>query len=256
MIVLNLTEDELEALTDGIEENMEHYENGESGWIRDYLVSKGYDPQNSRIFIKTIEFNTDEVEPADTDFDNAVALFEALDKDVAPYVASSGAFWTAMTHANMEYMAYRWPVDPDKEVEEKKEYIEEKYVMKWTTSRRERRHNGLSRLWWIAYLTVDETSDDIKKKYELTREIVGNQELFNQILDREAFNPLISKSLLMAIREERLAGTEVKRDEIRALTRYIFTMDRSIMIYSLSSDELVKRFREYLRWYRERSLTC
>lgn len=245
MIVYNFTQDELEAIWNGIEENETKYVTETSNWIGEYLQSKGYNPTSSRIFIHRIDYETDYQNPSSTDFVNAVKLYENLDNDVAPYVAASGAFWTAMVHSNLEYMQYRWPLG-----ENPSKRIAERYLMQWSPSARELERNGLSRLWWAVHLTIDNSLED---KYELTRELMSNQDLMTNVLDREPFTPEVTKAFLKVMIKNKVAESPLKRAEIRALMKYVFILNRSIIIYSLREEKMMSLLEDYLNWYRKRN---
>lgn len=249
MIVPNLTEEMVDTILDNAEENLDLYME-ESSWLNSFLQKKGYNPQDSRLALPSFDLVMNDAEnPSSTDYRNAVILYEAMEKDVAPFVASSGAFWNAMVHANLDYMRYRWPLDDPKK--EPLSTLQEHYLMNWTPSRRERETNGLSRLWWIAYLTADDEDESLPDKYALTREIIEYQDTVKHILDRAQFNPWLTKCFAKVLYNERLADRKLKRDEIRALMKHIFTLDRAILIYSLSEEDMIGKLTEYLNWYRK-----
>lgn len=119
-------------------------------WLEEYLINMGY--QLKQIAVGKFEPITDTADKeSSTDLDNAILLYESLKDVITPATATGGGFWTSMAHANMKYMSFRWPITDDSE-----NRIKERYLMKWTSSRRERERNGLSRLWWGVHLTIVE----------------------------------------------------------------------------------------------------
>lgn len=243
MIIPNLTEDQVDTINDGIEQNLLNYRYGEQGWYEQYLESMGYRLEN-KIAIGNFKMITDCTDKeSSTDFDNAVILYEALESTITPAVASSGGFWTAMVHANMDYMTFRWPAEEDTE-----NRVRSRYLMSWAPSRRERERNGMSRLWWAVYLTENKELGD---RYILTRELFSNQDLLANVLDRESFNRDVTHALMKFLIEERENNATLNRKETRAVMRYIYTLDRSILIFALSQDTLKGKLHEYIAWYRK-----
>ena len=247
MIVPNLTEEMVDTILSNAPDNLDMYLY-EDSWLNTFLQDMGYNPHDSRLALPAIKFITDNPdEPSATDFDNAVILYEALEKDVAPFVAASGAFWNAMIHANLEYMRYRWPLeDPDREP---LDILAERYLMNWVPSRRERERNGLSRLWWIVYLTVDD-DPGLPDRYALTREVMSLQDTMTNILDREQFNPQLTRCFAKVLYKEHEAGRKLNRPEIRALMKHVFALDRVILLYSLTEEQIIEKLTDYLNWYR------
>ncbi len=248
MIVPNLTEEMVDTILNNAEENLDRYL-FEDSWLLSFLNEKEYRPENSSLYIKPIEFDySNPDDPSKTDYNNAVALYERMENDVAVFLASSGAFWNAMVHANLEYMRYRWPFvdEEDKDLRT----LKSRYLMTWAPSRRERERNGLSRLWWIVYLTVSPNDDSLPDKYALTREIMSNQDIMTNILDRDQFNPELTRCFAKVLMNERLNGRPLSRSEVRAVMKHIFVLDRAIIIYALSEEKIVAKLTEYLGWYR------
>jgi len=248
MIVPNLTEEMVDTIIDNAEENLDMYQ-FEDSWMINFLTEKGYNPEDSRLAIRSIQFDfSSPDEPSKTDYANAVLLYEATEKDMAVFVAGSGAFWDAMVHANLSYMRYRWPLDGDQD--DMLKTIQTRYLMKWSPSRRERERNGLSRLWWIVYLTVSPDDESLPDRYALTREVMKYQDIMTNILDREQFNPMLTRSFAKLLMTERLADRPLSRKEVRAVMKHIFVLDRAIIIYALSEEKLLSKLKKYLDWYR------
>lgn len=243
MIIPNLTEDQVESINDGFEDNLLNYRYGENNWYIDYLEKMGYHFENN-IAINNFKMITDCTDKeSSTDYDNAIILFEALETTITPAVASSGGFWTAMVHSNMDYMAFRWPVEVDTE-----NRVKTRYLMNWNSNRRERERNGMSRLWWAVYLTEDKSLDD---RYLLTKELFSNQDLLTNVLDRESFNRGVTHAFMKFLISEKENGTALDRKETRATMRYLFTIERSTMLFALSEETIESKMREYISWYRK-----
>lgn len=247
MIVPNMTEEMVDVIADNAEDNLDAYCNDDS-WLLGFLSEKGYKPEDSRIFLNRFDFDCSEEESFRTDYNNAIMLYEITEKNVAVFLASGGAFWTALVHANLSYMRYRWPLEGD--TEEMMKTLRSHYLMQWMPSRRERARNGLSRLWWIVYLTVAPNDDTLPDKYALTREVMSSQDVMSNILDREQFNPMLTRCFAKILLREREAGRPLTRKEVRAVMKHIFVLDRAIILYALSEETIVGKLSEYLEWYR------
>lgn len=248
MIIPNLTEEMIDTIIDNAEENIDAY-CYDNSWLNSFLSDKGYRPEDSRLSLSNISFNcSNKEDPSKTDYENAIMLYETTTKDVAVFLASSGAFWTALVHANLDYMRYRWPLEGN--TEEILKTLNSHYLMQWTPSRRERARNGLSRLWWIVYLTVAPDDDSLSDKYELTREIMRYQDIMGNILDREQFNPMLTRCFAKLLLKERKADRPLTRKEVRAVMKHIFVLDRVIILYSLTEDKIIIKLNDYLEWYR------
>ena len=48
MIIPNLTEDQVDAINDGMEQNLQNYRYGEQDWYEQYLESMGYKLENRK----------------------------------------------------------------------------------------------------------------------------------------------------------------------------------------------------------------
>lgn len=241
MLILDLTEDQLDAVFDSIEENKTKYMFEDEDWLEEYLINMGY--QLKQIAVGKFEPITDTADKeSSTDLDNAILLYESLKDVITPATATGGGFWTSMAHANMKYMSFRWPITDDSE-----NRIKERYLMKWTSSRRERERNGLSRLWWGVHLTIVEKNDD---PYLLTRELFSNQDVLSQVLDRDAFSPTVTRAFMRFMISERESGNKLNRNAWRSVMKYIFTLENSVVLFSFDEDTLQKKLHDYYKWYR------
>ncbi len=247
MIIPNLTEEMVETLCQNADANLDSYRD-DNAWMVSFLKKMEYSPDDTHVVVDRMVFDYSHPEkPSSTDFTNAVILYEGTTKTVSDATAASGGFWNAMIHANLEYMRYRWPLEgSDKE---QIKTLENRYLMSWEPSRRERERNGLSRLWWIVHLTV---SDDpsLPDKYALTREIMSKQDIMANILDRDQFNPKLTKAFAKILLREREAGNPLDRRETRALMKHVFVLDRAIIIQALNEEKITEKLTEYLEWYR------
>ncbi len=142
----------------------------------DFIESGSYeiDEKFGRINLKSDDTN------GKYDFENAKIIFEALD-GLTPLEANDKRLWVKLTHDNChKYVVNRWM---NGRTERKVTNIIERFFYKGS-GQQSRIRNGVARLWWIAYLTVqsDEQNEDEKWKY--TKLICESQDFITSILER------------------------------------------------------------------------
>lgn len=107
------------------------------------------------------------VPTTDGDFVSAVALYEAY-KTLKPLQAINTQLWESLALNDLfPYMQKRWKLSEAKDL--KRSIINHFQVKSHGILR-----HGLSSLWWLVHLTIDETRDN---KYELTEMVFKNYTL-------------------------------------------------------------------------------
>jgi hypothetical protein len=116
------------------------------------------------------------------DFENAKIIFE-LFNDLSPSDANDERLWTRLTHDHChKYVVERWMKSSS--AKDKKTQIKERFFFRGD-SKAARVRNGIARLWWIAYLTVNLNTKDDKEKWALTEAIFESQDFVTSILERD-----------------------------------------------------------------------
>lgn len=225
MKVYFLKQKALDMLEKDIFDNVEKYQ-GTEQWAENYFISKD---------IPNYYFDT-EIEVPDyqliiggpeTDFQNAKSVYEAFSQRINPVQASDLRLWAYLAHIqHWNYMNTRWKIDvPDEEDEEDdavREESEEKktgankildrigyrYFFKASKGKAFVRQ-GISRLFWSAYLTYDADNDN---PYEYTEYFFSKQDIFTSITERSYAR---NKVLVLAALKELKAHPELGRTEIR-----------------------------------------
>jgi hypothetical protein len=110
------------------------------------------------------------------DFENSKITYEWL-KNLSISEANDSRFWTTLTHLNYEkYTRFRWKIDK----KTTNGTIKQRYF--YTGSGLQARlRNAISRLWWIAKLTVRE---DLPDKYIYTDIVWSSQDLMQNLFER------------------------------------------------------------------------
>jgi hypothetical protein len=110
------------------------------------------------------------------DFENSKITYEWL-KNLSISEANDSRFWTTLTHLNYEkYTRFRWKIDK----KTTNGTIKQRYFYTGA-GLQARLRNAISRLWWIAKLTVRE---DLPDKYIYTDIVWSSQDLMQNLFER------------------------------------------------------------------------
>lgn len=227
MKVYFLKQKALDTLEKDIAENIEKYQ-GTEQWAESYFISKDMPNYYFDTEIEVPDYQLIIGGP-ETDFQNAKILYEAFSQSINPVQASDLRLWAYLAHIqHWDYMNTRWKIDaPDEEDEEAddaqgEEQSEEKktsankildrigyrYFFKASRGKAFVRQ-GISRLFWSAYLTYDA---DNENPYEYTEYFFSKQDIFTSITERSYAR---NKILVLAALKELKAHPELGRTEIR-----------------------------------------
>ncbi|SRR6266536_570202 len=112
---------------------------------------------------------------AEKDLENSIKIFEGL-KNIELLQANDRRLWVTLTHTTFfEYSKERWIND---------ENSDKKIVRRFHfegASLEARMRNSISRLWWSAKVTYDESRED---KYELTKLLWSKQDIYQNLVER------------------------------------------------------------------------
>ncbi|KKB42080.1 DUF6339 family protein [Bacillus thermotolerans] len=195
-----------------------------------------------------VELDKDVSDKTKNDLTNAKILYEAM-KDLPLSLASQENFWVLLTHtAYWDYMRKRWPYDPENP--SGLNFINTYYFFGDKNFYR----NGLSRLWWIAYLTYDA---DKENPYHYTEILFNLKDLdaMNQIIEttrlsrnKTALRATLSVlGKLFRLNEANEIKLKNKRKFIRSLMKHINFVGAVTIWDSLSqsdAEELIWEFAE------------
>ena len=114
------------------------------------------------------------------DFENAVTVYSMFNPQLTPFEANDERLWVRLTHDHChKYMIKRWM---SKEIKGEK-VIQERFFFKGR-SQSARVRNGISRLWWIANLTIQSEEELFDDKWKYTKAICESQDLITSLLER------------------------------------------------------------------------
>ena len=134
---------------------------------------------NDKFFTWDNQFNLKSDSTGIYDFENAKLIFEAFD-GLTPSDANDERLWIRLTHDHChKYMVDRWMKGKDRS---EKNIIERYFFI--GSGQQARVRNGIARLWWIAYLTVQKDEIDEDRKWRYTKTIFESQDFITSILER------------------------------------------------------------------------
>lgn len=188
----------------------------------------------------------------DNDLENCKKIYLAM-KDITIQEATEEQIWVYLTHVTFwDYMRKRWPIKDKKSnsIEDKKLYNSEKgrYFFQGNPDRALTR-NGISRLWWIAYSTYDET---FKDPFHLTKLLFIDQDFIATIFERNfSRNSNVTKYILKAIDKYSNEKSFPKRSYRRALGKEINRIGAVRILDMLSYDEIESIVYKSFAYYEE-----
>jgi hypothetical protein len=113
---------------------------------------------------------------ADADCKNSIAIFEHF-KNLTPVQANDRRLWVTLTHTTFfDYCKQRWKID----AETTERTIIERFHFEGA-GLATRVRNTISRLWWSAFITYENSRKD---PYELTRLLWSKQDIYMGLVER------------------------------------------------------------------------
>ncbi len=114
------------------------------------------------------------------DFENAKTIYEMFNPPLTPFEANDERLWVRLTHdQGHKYMIKRWMNKKEKG----QKVIQERFFFTGR-SQSARIRNGISRLWWIAHLTIQPQEEHEENKWKFTKAICESQDLITSIFER------------------------------------------------------------------------
>lgn len=208
----------LDSLQKDISNNLGKYQSS-SLWVDQYFVEKEIPKYYFDTGIEVDDYELVLGGP-ETDFKNAKIIFEAFRGKINPIQASDMRLWTYLAHVqHWDYMLARWKIDvpdEDDEPDDSKKPPRDKVLDRIKTryffgSSRGKAfvRQGIARLYWGAYLTYDEASDN---PYEYTEFFFTKQDVFTSITERSYAR---NKVLILAALKVLKKHPDLSRADIR-----------------------------------------
>lgn len=180
MSVNHFTDRFLSRLKTGVSENLSYYSTSQA-WVGYFANSEHYMQETGIECSELPQLILPDSLGKRTEYDseNAVRLHKALNM-LTPVQAMDQRLWACLTHCVWwDYMTTRWKVK-DVEQDRAVQYVIRRYFLEGSGL-----HglalNGLSRLWWAAHLTYDDSRSD---PYELTKVFMSRSDIPTGLLER------------------------------------------------------------------------
>jgi hypothetical protein len=169
------------------------------------------------------------------DFENAKFIFEAFE-GLTPIDANDERLWVRLTHEHChKYMVERWM--KGKEERTLKNIIERFFLN--GSGQQTRVRNGIARLWWIAYLTVQQSEQDEDEKWKYTKVICESQDFITSILERTMGTyPNVRFGVLEFYMENKEAFENAKSKKIQQILRDLNNHGGVTLLPLLSKEEV------------------
>lgn len=217
---------------DDLKINLNSYK-GDNSWLRQkYNEDELFGVYNK---VEFPDFELIKEKGTKADFENMKILYTAL-KDLTLSQASDERIWAGLAHSYFwDYMQIRWPL-PDNS-NDKNSHVLNNYFF-WNSTKAPFL-NGLSRLWWYAKYTYDETLDD---PFELTKYICEhdiNGKIFYLLSCNFVTDDLIFKNIIKAIKKFEEDNRPISRSEFKKLVPYLNRISGKIVLDSLDADDLM-----------------
>ncbi len=236
-----LKEEALYHLKSNVEYNEKKYSYDSNEWIYEQFEDD-YNPfMDFKLEVSEFNMFTDSDHPEGTDFKNAEILYTAL-SGITNSQATDERLWSGLAHGQLwDYMQYRLKTSNNTL---NSESIKSHFFFKQGASR-SLIVNALSRLWWTAKNTYDETNQD--NPFHLMKYFETNFNSKSFLLFTRNFtnNPKITHSLLSAIIS--LENENIKIDQFLSLMRYVNMLGGTYILDYLTKEELQNKIIKYFK---------
>lgn len=239
-----LSEEKIETLAtrenaDIIKNNIRQ-NNNNNEWLKDFFRQE--DPFTlSKVEMEDIEMDMSSENPEKTDFENSKRLFDAL-KNIPESMACDTRLWAGLTFGKFyAYMRYRYNLDS------KKDYYKNKWLFQRKSKREDLFRQGISMLWWYAYITYD---DSLANPYELTEFCFENKDFLISVYSRTySGSKNVRLAIIQALRDFGLAGGAIKKKEIyNGMVKFISFLGGAYLIDTFTREEIYKKaYQELVR---------
>ena len=241
MNIYFMKDDTVYTLKKNIKYLKDYYKNDSPNWISEVTNVDN----NFGLFKKEFEdFDLIISEnPEKDDFQNMKIMYDHL-KDLTDSQASDERLWAGLCHGKFwKYMQNRWPLP-------KKESDMDRFILQhyfFNNGNRSLVLNGLSRLWWYARLSYDETNEN--NPYELTeylsKDINGKAYMFfgsNFSNNRE-----LQRIFLYTIKSyEESNNIMLTREEFNEIRKSIVLWSGKVLIDALSAEDIKNKIKKEL----------
>lgn len=174
------------------------------------------------------------------DIDNVKLLYDAL-KHIPSRHFAEESIWSYFTHIEFwNYMQKRWPVEKSRK--DKFGYIVKHYFLNGQSDRA-LLDNGIARLWFIGYVTYDDTRKD---PYEWTKLLLTNQEVLRTLSERPVLFRIKNFRLALFKSMQQNITPYQDRDKFRAFVMHFVSISGIKRLDSFTVDELASQIQKQM----------
>ncbi|WP_162932132.1 DUF6339 family protein [Solimonas sp. K1W22B-7] len=174
---------------------------------------------------------------------NAISLHKAL-RGITESQAADERLWAWFAHEHYwDYMRARWPGEANR-AENQIDYIREHYFIGLNV--RNLMRQGISRLWWFAHTTVDDTRDD---PYELTKVMLEYSDNRQSLMETGySRNQRMVQTILDRTNHWRSNGHDIlrSRDLFRALCKELNLYGGTLILDCLQKEDIVSMIDDFM----------
>lgn len=224
-----LSEDKIISLKTNMKEVLkEMNEVSDNSWLKDFF--KEENPfTKSRLMIEDIDLDMSAEEPSDTDFENAKRLFNTL--KITESQACDERLWMGLTFNRFyDYMIYRYKPTMN--------LLKNKWFYQDTASKAQIFRQGLSMLWWYAYITYDENNKE--NPYELTEFAFKHKDFLISIYSRNfCGSKNVTLGLIRALRDFEKDGGNINSKAVyNGIVKYVSFLGGAYIIDIMTEKEI------------------
>jgi hypothetical protein len=215
-------------------------DNSDNSWLKDFFREE--EPFTlSKVEMDDITFDMSAEVPAETDFENAKKLFEAL-KHISESTACDERLWLSLTFGKFyDYMNYRY------NIAETPTMLQNKWFMQKKSKKSGLFRQGISMLWWYAYISYDDT---LSNPYELTEFCFKHKDFLISIYSRSfSGSKTVRLALIQALRDFEQDGGSIEKKEVyNGIVKYVSFLGGAYLVDTFTREELYdKIFEELIR---------
>lgn len=207
-------------------------------WLKEFFGEE--EPfTKSKVEMEDVVFDMTAEEPADTDFENAKRLFEAL-KHISQSTACDERLWISLAFDKFyDYMKYRY------NIVEKPTMLQNKWLFQKKARKSALFRQGISMLWWYAYISYDNT---LANPYELTEFCFKHKDFLISIYSRTfSGSENVRLALMQALRDFEQDGGSIEKKEVyNGIVKYVSFLGGAYLIDTFTREELYEKIYEQL----------
>lgn len=203
-------------------------ESKDNSWLKDFFHEENPFTK-SKLFIDDFEFDMSKENPDETDFENAKRLFTHL--KITESQACDERLWMGLTFSKFyNYMLYRY--NPTMSM------FTNKWLFQKNNAKVQIFRQGLSMLWWYAYITYDKNNKE--NPFELTEFAFRHKDFLISIYSRSfCGSKNVTLGLIRALRDfEKDGGNVSSRELYNGLIKYISFLGGAYIIDTFTEQEI------------------